>query len=134
MHKMMDRARFLSRFLRSILLVLFAIILSGCICIPGKGGTRHYVIVGFGIVSVNESEDAITATQTQALGVSISDRPGLKLGIGYASSTVVTVAPGAEDVRVEISKRPGAPLIVDTQSAKFKQSGVKGDGHGPKAD
>lgn len=131
---MMDRTRILSRLPQSLSLLLFSVILSGCIAIPGKGGTKHYVIVGFGIVSVNESEEAVTATQAHSLGISISDRPGLKLGIGYTSSTVVTVAPGAEDVRVEVSKRPGGPLIVDTQSAKFKQSGVKGDDHGPKED
>lgn len=106
---------------RSIVLALVLFIMSGCVAIPGQGGTKHYLIVGVGIVSVNESEDAVTATQTQALGISLSDRPGLKLGIGYASSTAVTVAPGTEDVRVEVSQRPGGPLVIDTQSAKFTQ-------------
>lgn len=106
---------------RLIVLGLVLLMVSGCVGIPGQGGTTHYLIVGVGIVSVNESEDAITATQTQALGISLSDRPGLKLGIGYASSTVVTVAPGAEDVRVEVSQRPGGPLVVDTQNATFTQ-------------
>lgn len=71
------------------------------------------------------------ATDMQALGLSISDRPGLKLGIGYSSSTVVTVADGAEDVRVEISKMPGGPIIIDTQSAILKQlETIKGGTHG----
>lgn len=134
--KMMDGTRFLSGLLRLISIALIPIILSGCIAIPGKGGTKHYLIIGFGVVSVNESDDAVMATQTQALGVSISDRPGLKLGIGYASSTVVSVAPGAKDVRVEVSQRPGGPLVVDTQRAKFNQfqSGVKGESHGQTAE
>ena len=131
---MMVEARFIPGFLQLSLIVFIFSMSSGCIQIPGKGGTKHYVIIGFGIVSVNESDEAVVATQTQALGVSVSDRPGLKLGIGYASSTVVTVAPGAQDVRVEVSKIPGGPLVVDTQSAQFNLSGVKGEGHAYKSD
>jgi len=77
------------------------------------------VVIGFGIISVPKPEQkvAVLATKSQSLGVSISDQPGLKLGVGYASSTVVAVPHGAEDVRVEISQSPGGPLKVDTQKA-----------------
>jgi hypothetical protein len=101
-----------------------------CIPITGTAGTKYHLIIGFGIIATNEAVNGVTATQAQGLGVSISDRPGLKLGLGYASSTVVTVAPGAADVRVEVSQKPGGPLVVDTPNAKFNQSKVKGVGHG----
>lgn len=104
-----------------------------CIPIRGTGGAKYHLIIGFGIIGINEADNAVTATQTQSLGVSISDRPGLKLGLGYASSTVVTVAPGASDVRVEVSRKPGGPLVVDTPSAKFRQSEAKGVSHGPES-
>lgn len=140
--------------LRSLAVAILVVILGGCatdigradakgsrpardsacqgVCIPitGTAGTKYHLIIGFGIIAINEADNAVTATQTQGLGVSISDRPGLKLGLGYASSTVVTVAPGAADVRVEVSQKPGGPLIVDTPSAKFRQSEVKGASHG----
>jgi len=85
------------------------------------------VIIGCGIVTVGESgKEALVATDVQAIGLSISDRPGLKVGLGYSSSTVVSVEDGAKDVRVEVSKRPGGPLIVDTQSAVLRQARLLG--------
>jgi hypothetical protein len=114
------------------LLAILAIVLSGCVVsVPGKEGSSHHVIIGFGVVSVNEApEKAIIATDTHALGLSLTDRPGLKFGIGYSSSTVVTVAPHAKDVRVEVSKKPWGPLVIDTQSAVVHDKDhQKGDGH-----
>jgi hypothetical protein len=57
------------------------------------------------------------------LGVLVSDRPGPKFAIGYSSASVVSVADGAEDVRVEVSRRPMGPVIVDTQRAKLTGTG-----------
>jgi len=104
--------------------------LPGCISIPGKNGTAHYLIVGFGIVSVNESlAQAVIATDSHVLGISISDQPGLKLAVGYSASTVISIADGADDVRVEVSKFPGGPLNVDVPSVKLmKHAHPKGDG------
>ncbi|TAJ33339.1 MAG: hypothetical protein EPO64_01070, partial [Nitrospirae bacterium] len=79
-------------------LLLATVLMAGCVVsIPGKGNATHHLIIGVGVVTVNEpKEQAVLATDTQALGLSLSDRPGLKLGLGYSSSTVVTVADGAE--------------------------------------
>jgi hypothetical protein len=109
--------------------VLILSMLTGCVVsVPGKDGSSRHVIIGFGIVSVNEApEKAVIATDTHAFGVSVSDRPGLKFGLGYSSSTVVTVAPHARDVRVEVSKKPWGPLVVDTQRAALKNE-TKGEG------
>lgn len=106
----------------TILYVLAFLVLHGavssCVAIPGKNGTVHYLIVGFGIVSVNESQSqAVIATDAHTLGISISDQPGLKLAVGYSSSTVVTIPDGAEDVRVEVSKIPGSPIVIDVPRA-----------------
>lgn len=110
-----------------ILLVL--LVTSSCIVsIPGKGSesnTSHHIVIGFGIVSVNEPENiALISTSTQVLGINLSDRPGMKLGVGYSSNTVITVPDGAEDVRVEVSQLPNKPFIVDTQSAILKNLNV----------
>jgi len=98
--------------------LLLAVPLSGCVArMPTNDGTTHYIILGFGIVSVGRSpEDTVQATRMTAVGLSVSDQPLLKLGLGYASATVVTVPQGARDVRMEVSSLPWGPFIVDTQS------------------
>jgi hypothetical protein len=112
------RARF--RFILSVVSLISCSALFGCVSIPGKNGTVHYLIVGFGVVSVNDVVgSAVTATNAHVLGISFSDRPSAALAIGYSSSTVVTVADGAEDVRVEISQIPGRGLIVEAPSVKL---------------
>lgn len=91
-----------------------------CLAIPGRGGTTHYVVLGFGVISVNErGRPGVVATDGQTLGVCVSDRPGLKLAVGYSSSAVVSVADGAEDVRVEASRRVGGPLVVEAARVKL---------------
>jgi hypothetical protein len=104
-------------------LIFFLLAFDGCVSIPGKNGTRHHLIIGVGIVSVNESPaQAVVATDSHALGISISEQAGLKFALGYSSSTVVSVADGADDVRVEVSKVPGGPLIVDVPAAKLRSN------------
>jgi hypothetical protein len=92
-----------------------------CMAVPLQQGqdSVHYLVVGVGILTVAKPETStgVHAARLQALGVSVSDQPGLKLAIGYTSSMTVAVPDGAEDVRVEISQRPGGPLIIDTQRA-----------------
>jgi hypothetical protein len=117
----------------SIILYLLSFIIlhgtaSSCVPILGKKGNVHYLILGFGIVTVNESSQAVTATDIHALGISASDQPGLKLAVGYSSSTIVSVTDGAEDVRVEVSKIPGSPIVVDVPRAIRARTGVpRGD-------
>lgn len=79
-------------------------------------------MIGFGMVSTSEApRNAVVATDVTAFGITLSDRPGLKFGIGYTASTVVTVAPGASDVRVEVSKPYRGPLSVNIPSAAMEE-------------
>lgn len=100
---------------------LAASLVCGCtICMPSKNGTTHHLVIGLGIVSVNESpENAVIITDTAVLGVSISDRPGLKLGVGYASGFVMTVPDNAEDVRAEITRVFCGPMMVTIPRARL---------------
>lgn len=99
--------------------------------IKGEDGTKHFIIIGFGIIRVNrpEGETAALVTDAQALGINVSDQPGLKFGVGYSSSTVLTVPDGirAEDVRMEVSKRPFGSLKITTYSAELKELSEKGE-------
>jgi hypothetical protein len=118
-----------STILHVLVFLVFHGALSSCVSIPGKSGTVHHVIIGFGIVSVNEpATQAVIATDSHILGMSISDQPGLKFAFGYSSNTVVRVPDGAEDVRVEVSKVPGQPIMIDVPSARLmKDTVLKGD-------
>lgn len=124
-----------SRYIRlqSLGLVLISsALLGGCVAsIPGSGRTTHHLVIGLGVCSVNSGpNEAAIVTDVQAVGLSISDRPGLKFALGYSSGTVVTVSSGAEDVRMEISRRPGGPLIVESERTVLKQITATGDDNG----
>lgn len=100
-----------------------ASLLTGCIYIPSKTGTGHVLVVGIGVVSVNDrTNQALVATSTHVLGMQVSDQPGLKFGLGYASGVVTTVTDGAEDVRAEISQCPFGPLTITVQNATLSSS------------
>lgn len=78
------------------------------------------LVVGIGLVSIHDRTNrAVVATSTQVLGLQVSDRPGLKLGLGYASGVVTTVSDGAEDVRAEVSHWPWGPLKIEVDRARF---------------
>lgn len=83
----------------------------------------HYVVLGLGVVSVPKpaGETAVLATKLDALGLSISDQPGGKLGLGYTSASVVAIPDKAENIQVEISQKPGGPLTVVSPKAFLRQ-------------
>lgn len=94
---------------------LAVLCLSGCGGIPIESGkTVHYLVVGIGVVSVPRAQDQadVGVTRMNALGLSLADQPGLRLGLGYSSGTVVAVPPDAADVRVEVSQRPFGRLRI----------------------
>ena len=96
-------------------------LVTGCqgIPIPGKHGT-HYLIIGVGLVHCPTNEAAVFVTRTQALGLSLNTDPAAKFALGYASGTVVSVPDTADDVRVEVSWRPGGVLNIHSQSSVLK--------------
>jgi hypothetical protein len=104
--------------------LLLATLCGGCAFpVRSSSGTTYHLIVGVGVVAVSDpDQSAAVVTQAQSVGVAITDRPGLKLGIGYASSTVTTVAEGAEDVRIEAAEYPGGPLTVTVDKAELGPS------------
>jgi len=114
--------------------LMLALIASGCsavntgLALPVAGkDSIHYIVLGFGIVSVPKSDKAtaVLATKTQALGMLVSDQPGSKISIGYSSGSVVVIPDGAEDVRVEISHKLWGPITITAPSATLKPMGGK---------
>ena len=97
---------------------------SGCIQIPLQETTSkaHHLILGIGVVSMakGEGEDAALVTRYTALGLSATDQPGLRVGLGYASGTTVTVSDRAENVLVEASQSPTGILRVSSPQAELE--------------
>jgi hypothetical protein len=90
------------------------LLLAGCVPFQSNG-TKHIVVVGFGIVSLPLTNAPNTrVTKSQAIGLIVSDQPGTRVGLGYSSSTVIQVSTN-QNILVEVSDRPGQPLKVKTQ-------------------
>lgn len=125
------------RILGSIVVLMTLLMTAGCsmsrtinttggvIELPGKGPTRHFLIIGFGVVSCKapEAETAVMVTDHTSLGVYAGDQPGLKLGVGYQQSTVTIVPNGlqADDVRIEVTRKPFLGLKILPHSAVLNE-------------
>lgn len=99
---------------------------TGCCHWTDKSGTRHTLIIGVGVVSVNESKpEAACVTRANVLGIS-ADAGGLTAGLSSRFST--SVPDGAEDVRIEASQKPFAPLKIEVQKAQLNQTNQMNQG------
>jgi hypothetical protein len=88
---------------------LFAsVCLAGC-SLTDASGTKHTYILGFGVVSVNQTNSSASVYKSQWVGVAASDVPGVRFGVGYANTITVCVKSNAV---VEVSDRPGSPMKV----------------------
>jgi hypothetical protein len=74
-------------------LVSIVLLALACGCVPfHRGGTTHYLVLGFGLVSVNSTNQiAVTAVKANVLGVMASTMPGPKLSVGYTSMAAASV-------------------------------------------
>jgi hypothetical protein len=93
--------------MRFILTFALTALMNGCVPVTSNG-VRHTLVLGFGVVSTPAIEKpAAQITKTKAIGLVLSDQPGMKAGIGYASSTVTQV-------------RTNQNLIVDVSAVKIE--------------
>lgn len=82
-----------------------------------KSGTHHLLVIGLGVVSVNQTNPtAATVMSTHALGVTASSDGFIA---GYSSIFITSVPVGADDVRIEASQRPFAPIKIEVPSAQL---------------
>lgn len=87
----------------------------------------EYIVIGFGVIRVAKPDiaTAVRASRASILGLGVMGEPGLRIGLGYTEAHVVSIADGAEDVRVEINRKKGEGISVQTHSAvlqEFSQS------------
>lgn len=82
-----------------------ALLLTGCVSYRSHG-TRHYVILGFGIVSVNDTnKNMANVVRGRALGFSACGGPGANATVGFASFTSVAIKTNAP-LLIEIKASP----------------------------
>ena len=93
---------------------------AGCCSWTDKSGTHHLIVVGIGIVSVNNSKPAAaTVTRANVLGLAADQG---EVTAGYSSRFSTAVPDGAEDVRIEASQRPFAGINVEVQKTQLSQT------------
>jgi hypothetical protein len=87
---------------KTALPILLLELLTGCSS-TGKDGTKHYYVLGFGIVSVNNTNPVSASVyRTHVLGVGLSDMPGFRVSAGYADSTTILIPP-TNNVLIELT-------------------------------
>jgi hypothetical protein len=96
---------------RAIFAAVAMILMVGCIPIR-TNGTTHYVVLGIGVVSVNNTNQyAASVTKANVLGGYVSEHGG---GIGYSSEQRIMVSTNAS-MDIEVSKVPFKPLKVNVK-------------------
>lgn len=96
---------------QTIFAAAMLILMSGCIPIR-TNGTTHYLVLGVGVVSVNNTNQyAASVTKANVLGGYVSNHGG---GIGYSSEQRIMVSTNA-DIDIEVSKVPFKPLKVNVK-------------------
>jgi hypothetical protein len=106
---------------RLIAVISFMVLAGCCLSHKDERGTQHYLIIGLGMVSLNEKDNAVLATRLNSIGISLSNRPDLRFGLGYTSSLVVSIVPYA-DTLVELSQSPGDPITINSTFESAKES------------
>lgn len=110
-------------FSKIVFLTLVFLNLNACsgIKVTGDSGEIHYFIVGVGVVSIPDpdKDESIKTIKSQTLGMSISNQPGTKFSLGYASNSVILIPDGTKNYCAEISQKPFGALTVETCKSQF---------------
>ncbi len=104
--------------------VAILLLLCGCsVPLGNKNGTSYHMILGFGIVSVNDNvNEAAVITRTTSIGVAVTDQPGLKCSIGYSSNKAITISEEADNVIVEVEHSPLGDISVNLKNIRREVS------------
>ena len=83
-----------------------------------SSSTKHYVIIGAGVVSVADAEDGVGVVRATSVGVSASNTPGPRFSFGYNSVEALTVSKSINDVFVDVEHSPLGDISVGVTPAK----------------
>lgn len=98
---------------------------SGCaLSVPGAEGTRHYIVIGIGVISVPSTppDVPVSAVKLQALGIVATATPAARLIVGYTKSYQLEVAAHARSVLLEMSDSFAGPLRIRTDLPDSQES------------
>jgi hypothetical protein len=98
---------------KAILICLFSCLLVGCVPFTDRSGTRHYLVVGIGVVSVNKTNQPVQVIKETMLGMTIQTLP-LKCAVGV-EDTIELRAETSVNAVVEVQNLPFKPLKVEVQ-------------------
>jgi len=99
------------KWLQTIAACIALILIVGCVPIH-VNGTTHYLVVGIGVISVNNTNQALAqVTKATILGGYASEQGG---GIGFSSVKKVMIATNVNMV-IDVSNAPFKPLNVEVQ-------------------
>ena len=95
-----------------LMLVIFSTLFI-CGCVPIRtSGTTHYLVIGLGVVSVNNTNQYSAAvTKTTVLGGYVSENGG---GIGYSSKNQIMVRTNA-NMDIEVMGVPFKSMKVNVK-------------------
>lgn len=113
------------RFLAAVA-VIGMLFMVGCIPIRNSG-TTHYLVIGIGVVSVNNTNQAVAqVTKANILGGYVSERGA---GVGYSAMTRIEVNTNS-DMSIEVSSVPFHQVIVKinkNSNENFRSVGTSND-------
>jgi len=96
-----------------VVVTVLALLLTGCMSFD-KGGTRHYICFGVGIVSVNTNNPTATVVKSTTVGIGASSLPMSRCTVGFSESVAVMLQTN-QPVVIEVEQAPGKPFRVETK-------------------
>jgi len=76
------------------------LLLAGCSI--NRPGVVHHVIIGFGIVSVPNTNSVAQVTKVRALGAYFGSQPGPQAAIGFVNETTTQIQDTATNMVIEV--------------------------------
>jgi len=113
-----------ARGLVGVLVAAILVAAGGCaIPVRAKDGSRHYVVVGFGMVSIPrvDASSPVLVAKVQALGVVMTPMPSARLVIGYINAHQVAVAADTAWAMVEISDAIAGPVRISASTCQLAE-------------
>ena len=105
--------------LRLFVISIIALMMSACsgFQVKYEDGTIHHLIIGVGVVSTKNKDDAssVQVTRSNVLGLHVSNQPGLKVGMGYLSSSTLRV-PLDANLTIEVEEKPMGTIVVNSKN------------------
>lgn len=106
---------------RGLLLAAILLSTSGCVLqTTGREGTRHYIVLGAGIVSIPSPEASPPVTVAKLQAVGLAAEWGAHFALGYINSHHIAVDPNS-DTTVQMSDALGGPVTVSTSTTDSQE-------------